>query len=66
MNLLKNETNIEVKEIAEQIYKMINEDESTNMSYNNRIVFLSDSLIDSNNSKFSSGNESKKNYKNNN
>ena len=66
LNLLKNETNIEVKEIAEQIYKMINEDESTNMSYNNRIIFLSDSLIDSNNSKFSSGNESKKNYKNNN
>jgi hypothetical protein len=56
---LANETNIEVKEIAEQIYKMIAEDES---SFNNKIPFLSDSLLGSTNSKFSSGEQSKNNY----
>ena len=56
---LANETNIEVKEIAEQIYKMIGEDEP---SYNNKIAFLSDSLFGSTNSKFSSGEQSKNNY----
>ena len=62
LRLLKYETNIEVKEIADQIYKIINEE---NPSYNNRIVFLSDSLFDSNNSKFSSGEQSKSEYMNN-
>ena len=56
---LTNETNIEVKEIAEQIYRMITEEEP---SYNNRIAFLSDSLLGSTNSKFSSGEQSKNNY----
>ena len=56
---LANETNIEVKEIAEQIYRMITEEEP---SYNNRIAFLSDSLLGSTNSKFSSGEQSKNNY----
>ena len=65
LNSLKYESNIEVKEIIDQINKMINEEESTNMSYNNKIAFLSDSLIDSNNSKFSSGEQSKKNIINN-
>ena len=59
LQLLENETNIEVKEIAEQIYRMITEEEP---SYNNRIAFLSDSLINSTNSKFSSGEQSKNNY----
>ena len=59
---LANETNIEVKEIAEQIYRMITEDEP---SYNNKIPFLSDSLLGSTNSKFSSGEQSKNNYINN-
>ena len=44
---------------------MRNEEESTNISYNNKIAFLSDSLLDSNNSKFSSGEQSKKNFTNN-
>ena len=65
INSLKYESNIEVKEIADQINKMINEEESTNISYNNKIAFLSDSLLDSNNSKFSSGEQSKKNFINN-
>ena len=56
---LANETNIEVKEIAEQIFRMIAEDEP---SYNNRIPFLSDSFMGSTNSKFSSGEQSKNNY----
>ena len=59
---LSNETNIEVKELAEQIYRMITEDEP---SYNNKIAFLSDSLVGSTNSKFSSGEQSKNNYINN-
>ncbi len=65
LKLLKNEENIEVKEIAEQIIKMINEEESTNMIHNDKINFLSDNLYDSNNSKFSSGEQSKKYYINN-
>ena len=60
LKLLNNEENIEVKEILEQIFKMIKEEELTNMNKNNKINYLSDSLIDSNYSKFSSGEQSKK------
>ena len=66
LKLLGNEENIEIKEISEQIYKMITEEDSTNMSYNNKINYFSDSLMDSNNSKFSSGEQSKNFYNNNN
>ena len=59
LKTLTNETNIEVKELAEQIYRMITEEEP---SYNNRITFLSDSLANSSNSKFSSGEKSNNNY----
>ena len=65
LHLLKNETNIEIKEIADQIYKMISENESINISYKtHKNNILSDSLIDSNNSKFSSGELTKKNINN--
>ena len=62
LRLLRNETNIEIKEIADQIYKGINEDDSL---YNNKLACLSDSLFESNNSKFSSGDQSKSEYMNN-
>ena len=65
LKLLKQETNFEVKEIAEQIYRIINEDELSNKTYNNKILFLSESLFDSNNSKYSSGEQTKNNIKNN-
>ena len=65
LKLLKNDENLEVKEIAEQIFKMLNEEESTNMSYNNKINFLSDSLLESNHSKLSSSEQSKNYYINN-
>ena len=54
LKVLEKETNYEVKETVEQIYRMLKEDESMDKSYNNRILFLSESGNDSNNSKFSS------------
>ena len=51
LNLLKDETNLEVKEIADQINKTLNEEENIE-NYNNRIVYGPESVIDSN-SKFS-------------
>ena len=51
---LENETNLEVKELVDQIYKTLNEDESLPNNYNNRIIYCPQNILDSNNSKSSS------------